>query len=242
MSKNAAVSTVLVMVVVLAVATLGQTRSDRLKALIARSDALLGKDKKDPYEESSNFQIQNAIANPSKYAIYCQASAGFWKGMGDAAASGLAGRRHYSGDYIVIFASNLGLIGMAAHQARQRYEAFDLEDVDPSLYKPSMTLLIQPTGGQMGNVAAAGQIKHTVIRRRKTKREDVIQPKSVKLSPEVYSNLFGAQFVSSSAIVEFDHLGVLDIASRGDVEAVVITTAGERRCWVDNAKIVEMFR
>lgn len=218
-----------------------KSKSDRLKSLVERSRAIAGSDHSDR-AESSNWEIQQALADPGKHAIYCQATAGFWRGMGDAAASGLAGRQHYQGDYIVIFASNLGLIAMAANQAHERYETFDLEDVDPSLYKRSMTLLIRPSAGRMGNVAAAGQIKHVIIRRRKTKREDIIQPKSVELSAEVYSNLFGAEFVASSAIVEFDHRDVLDIASRGDVEAIVVTTAGERRCWVDNAKIKDMFR
>ena len=224
-------------------ATPNKSKSDRLKSLVERSKAVAGTSHSDEMaEESNNYEIQQALADPKKHTVYCQAAAGFWRTMGDTLASEMAGREYYQGDYIVTFASNLGLIAMAANQAHERYEPFDLEDIDPALYQRSMTLLIHPVGQYMGNVAAAGQIKHVVIRRRKTNREDIIQPNSVELSPEVYSNLFGAKFTASSAIVEFDYKNVLDIASRGDVEAVVITTAGERRCWVDNAKIVEMFQ
>lgn len=189
-------------------------------------------EKKVHSKESSNVRIQDAINNPDNYIIDCLAD----QSLGD--------RYRYPSspmEYKVTFVSNLGRIGLAAREAYERFEPFDLDDVDPALYKPSMFLLVQPSGWKASEALHTGKIKHVIIRRRKTQREDIAQPKSVDLSPETYSNLFGAQFTINSAYAEFDHRDVLDIASRGDVAAVVITTKGQYRCWVDNTRIIRMF-
>lgn len=190
---------------------------------------------------ASDSDIQGAILDGKKHLLSCVAKEGFWREFGRGMAEELAGYKHYSGNYHVTFASNLGLVSISSHHRAQRYEQFTVDNVESILRAPSFTLFISANAVSMGDLMAAGQVSHVVIRRRKTKREDVIQPMNVETDGNVYTNLFGAEFVQSTAIVRFNYRGVLDIASRGDVEAVIITSTGERRCWVDNKKVVEMF-
>lgn len=146
------------------------------------------------------------------------------------------------GDYRVSFVSNLGMIRLAAHRAHEKYREFTIADVEDKHYWPSLTLFIRPEVTEVDDIVAAGKIKHVVIRRRKTKREDVIQPKALSVETETFTNLFGATLAANSAVAEFDAEEVLDIASRGDVEAVIVIGNGpERHCWVDSAKLVQTF-
>ena len=192
-------------------------------------------------KKATDAELQQAVNDPEKFLLTCHAKPGFWREFGTALATNMANQTHYTGGYWVTFASNLGLVGLAAHKAKERYEEFKISEVDSILRAPSFTLFASASTASAGNLRAAGEIKHVVIRRRKTKREDVIQPMNVETDANMFNNLFGAQFVQSTAIVRFDYRQVLDIASRGDVEAVIVTTAGERRCWVDNKKIQKMY-
>ena len=130
---------------------------------------------------ATDQQIKQAISAGKKYVVTCLAEPGFWRQIGEATASSLAGKSdYYTGSYRVSFVSNLGLIWAAAERAKARYEEFSIEDIDPLFRIPSLTLIISAVAANAHNLRSAGEVGHVIIRRRKTKREDTLQPLSVK--------------------------------------------------------------
>ena len=184
-------------------------------------------------KEASNYQIQQAISSGVQGKV---------QSLSCTASSSLGDLYRYSDylDYKVTWMSNLGQISAAAKQANDNYQSYTVEDVDPGFYLSSLILVIAPSG-KMSEIMNAGEIKHVVMRRRKTKREEVIQPLEVEISSADYGNLLGANFSANIASARFDPTQVLDLASRGDLEAIIITSKGEKRCWVDNYKLIPMF-
>ena len=184
-------------------------------------------------KEASNYQIQQAISSGVQGKV---------QSLSCTASSSLGDLYKYSDylDYKVTWMSNLGQISAAAKQANANYQSYTVEDVDPGFYLSSLILVIAPSG-KMSEIMNAGEIKHVVMRRRKTKGEEVIQPLEVEISSADYGNLLGANFSANIASARFDPTQVLDLASRGDLEAIIITSKGEKRCWVDNDKLIPMF-
>ena len=85
-------------------------------------------------------------------------------------------------------------------------------------------------GSQNGNsrLSVAPLIEHIVLRTKK-KPEMVLQPESIELEPVVWSNLLGGEVESNRAMAIFSFEGAKDLTP-GDVDVVLITQAGERRC------------
>ncbi len=95
-----------------------------------------------------------------------------------------------------------------------------------------------------GNMIAAAQlaetgVEHMVIRRRgDNEGETMVQPLSLELASErTVSNLFGSSVELQGIVATFASADVRAIAERGDVEAILITTAGEFKCNLDDTRI-----
>ena len=60
---------------------------------------------------------------------------------------------------------------------------------------------------------------------------------SLTLASETATNLFGASMELQGVVATFASADVQAIAARGDVEAILITTAGEFKCNLDDTRI-----
>ena len=92
-----------------------------------------------------------------------------------------------------------------------------------------------------GTIDLAASISHVVIRP-EDREEGVVQPLTFETEPVEFSNLFGAQFTSTRALATFPAEAAPVASEDRDLEVVVITPAGERKCNVDNVDIRRMFQ
>ena len=80
-------------------------------------------------------------------------------------------------------------------------------------------------------------VEHVVLR----PEDPVVQSIELTSDPVVLQNLLGAEFTTTRVFATFPAAAVLDAISERDLEIVIITPNGERRCNVDNDRIYEMF-
>ena len=102
---------------------------------------------------------------------------------------------------------------------------------------------ISPVALNMTGAALLKDIEHVVLRPRGDgKNEHVVQPREVTAAETMtYENLFGASYNATGVLATFDSTPVLEMAQRKDVEVVIITSGGQRKCNIDDKKIRRQF-
>jgi len=175
----------------------------------------------------------------------CVASPGFGENLGKSFAAGLSRTAVTdTGTYKVTFTSHYGQIAMAAAERQRRYQpAPTPADIIEELRLPRLHLWIEPQGDSAvgdGTIDLAAVIEHIVIRAEDRPQQSA-QPLSVKSEPVDFKNLLGAQFTANRAFATFEMESALTLAKERDLEVVVITKSGERRCNVGKDRIRRMF-
>lgn len=177
-----------------------------------------------------NRKLKDLIAD-------CTAKPGFGSRFGSAMVGGL----QPSGAYTVSFATSAGRIALHAAQAKRLYQPFTLTDVTDAMRAPALWLWVEPHDPVRNNAEfqVASPLERVVLR---VKNDDgsVLQPEDMSVEPVAWQNLLGAEFQGTRALVSFD-LEAARALTRGSLEAVLITQAGERRCDIgikDRARIL----
>jgi len=168
----------------------------------------------------------------------CVATPGFGEGMG----ASLAGGIQPIGAYTVTASGAEGRIAFLAADAKRLYKPFGLSDVPPQLRDRSMLFVtVTPHAPKKSSSSydVPSPIERVVLKS-KADPNKVVQPENIELSPLEWGNLMGGKVQGNSAVATFPHSVTKELPP-GDIDIVVITEAGERRCKIgtkDRAKII----
>jgi len=186
-------------------------------------------------QQLSDVQIADAIKagesrNFKHLASDCLATAGFGEKMGGR----MKGALSLTGSFDVTVSTNMGRIAYMAAQAKRLYKSFAIADVTESLKVPGVFVSVEPNAPMMqpggGGARAAAPIERVVLQS-KSKPDAVAQPTSVNLEPVPFMNKDGGkvEVEANRAVAVFDYSAVRQLPA-GDLDVVVITTSGERKC------------
>ncbi|MCC7178269.1 MAG: hypothetical protein IT177_07755 [Acidobacteria bacterium] len=166
-----------------------------------------------------NRKLKDLIAD-------CTAKPGFGSAFGSAMAGGL----QPSGAYDVSFATSAGRVALHAAQAKRLYKPFTRDDVTSDMRQPALWLWVEPQAPVRNNseFRVASPLERVVLRV-KDDEGAVLQPEDMSVEPVAWQNLLGAEFEGTRALVSFDLAAVRGLKP-GNLEAVLVTQAGERRC------------
>jgi hypothetical protein len=169
----------------------------------------------------------------------CSAGVGFGAGLGASMAGGI----QPVGSFMVMTSTAPGRIAFLASDAKRLYKSFTLADVTPEMRDASTVfVMIEPEkpARRQDTYEVPSPIEHVVLKS-KTDGSRVAQPKDVQLSPREWSNLMGGKIEGNAAVATFALADVRELPA-GDIDVVVITQAGERRCKInakDRARVLE---
>jgi hypothetical protein len=175
----------------------------------------------------------------------CVASPGFGESLGASFNAGLnRSAVTNTGTYKVTFTSHYGQVALAAAERQRRYQpAPTIADISEDLRAPRLHLWIEPQGDSAAvdrTVDLAAVIEHVIIRA-EDRPQHSAQPVTMTTEPVGFTNLFGAQFTTNRALATFEMESALTLSKERDLEVVVITKAGERRCNVSKDRVRRMF-
>jgi hypothetical protein len=135
-----------------------------------------------------------------------------------------------NGGYDVAVVGPMGRVALAAQDAKKKYLPFARGNVTDDMRRMTLSVAIDPqppsfTSGVWHHSAPA---THVVVKLKG--REDVVaQPLNVQLVDRSWNNAFGATFTSRGAVATFPAAAFM-LMPPGDIDIVVITDYGERRC------------
>jgi len=176
----------------------------------------------------------------NKVRRYCDARAGFGETLGESLIS--TGTTTL-GKFRVTVSSNIGEIALIAREKKRRYQPVGLEDVPAHLREPAAFISIAPLGDSAaydGQLDLPSMIEHVIVRPQGDK-EGAVQPLAIQMDPTYLQNLFGAVIAANTAVVAFPADAIYEIAQNDDVEIVVITVHGERKCDIGDDDVRRMF-
>jgi hypothetical protein len=154
---------------------------------------------------------------------------------GEAMTASRAGGIQRDGTYTVTVATAGGEIAYRAEAARRLSRPFTLDEVTDDMRAEGVAVLVEPDPPAMSKTGAttktsvAGLIQYVQIKS-KAQVAAVVQPERVDAQPVEWSTL-GEVVRSNRAAARFS-LAQLQQLGAGDVEIVVATHDGERRCTV----------
>lgn len=166
----------------------------------------------------------------------CSAGPGFGAGMTAAMAGGV----QPTGYFNVIVSRAAGRIAYLAADAKRLYKPFAVADVSQELRSDSTVFVtVVPDKPKRNNntIDVASPIDHVVLR---GPNAMVVQPTNTSLTPMEWSNLMGGKVEANSAVATFEAAAVSNLPA-GDIDVVVITAAGERRCKVGRGDRARLF-
>lgn len=175
----------------------------------------------------------------NKVRRYCDARAGFGQILGQSLMN--TGTTTL-GRFRATMSSNIGEIALIAYEKKRKYQPVGLEDVPAGLREPAAFVSIAPLGDSVadGQVDLPSLIEHVIVRP-KGNKDGAVQPLNIQTNPTYLQNLFGAVIAANTAVVSFPAQAIYEIAQNDDVEIVVITAAGERKCDINDDDIRRMF-
>lgn len=216
-----------------------------MRRLIFLTATIIGSATQLAWAQSLNdAAVEAAIkaATAKKYAwdipgtAFCSAGVGF----GGNFAASMAGGVQPTGNYSVLLARAAGRVGFAAQQAKRLYKKFGPADVTQDLRDDSVVSVIlepnKPTLRQ-NTYDVASPLEHMVIRTKGT--PTALQPTGFAITPVEWGNLMGGRVQGTNATATFP-LGAVRELPPGDLEIVLVTQAGERKCKIsakDRAKV-----
>jgi hypothetical protein len=157
----------------------------------------------------------------------CVAGTGFGEGF----SAQLAGGVQPTGSYDVTLTGAAGRIATEAAHAKRLYRSFGVDDATAEMRDASAIFVIAtPRAPQrsQNTYDVASPIQHIVLKAR-TSTDRVAQPLEMEIEPVEWGNLMGATVRGTSAVATFAAADVRALPP-GDVEIVLVTEAGERRC------------
>jgi len=162
-------------------------------------------------------------------------------GFGEDFAAGLAGGLQHNGSYSVTVSTNAGRIAYMAASAKRLYKKFTPDNMTDELRTPSVFVNVEPNKPPRGRneVSVPAPIQHVVLKS-KAKPEAVAQPTKLDTEQVAFSNLLGATLDASRAVAIFDLVAVRELPA-GDVDVVIVTAAGERRCKIGGKDRARLF-
>ena len=173
---------------------------------------------------------------------------GFWNKLNEALSSveGAYGSYHGIRKFSITGQSPLARVAHLVQAAQARYmpvPAADDDEVQGILGDDVFTVWVLPnSGGSMITAARLADtgVEHLVIRPRGDKEgRQTVQPLTIDVAgSDTTSNLFGATVELEGVIASFESAAVIEIARDADVEVVLITTAGEFKCNLDDTRIL----
>lgn len=167
----------------------------------------------------------------------CNATEGFGASM----ASAFVGGIQPNGAFTVITALAQGRIAFAAAESKRLYKPFSLVDVPPELRATGTVFVtaVPHAPTHSGNhVSVASPIEHIVLKAKHGTA--TVQPTSVTFEPIEWSNLLGGTVSANSAIATFPMAEVRELPL-GEIDVVLVTVAGERRCKIGNRDRARLF-
>jgi hypothetical protein len=158
----------------------------------------------------------------------CVATAGFGEGLGAALAGGI----QPDGAFSVVVSANLGRIAFMASEAKRLYKPLSIADIPEELRTPAVFVFVDPhKPSRSQNTYSVASPVERVVLKAKTKPDAVVQPEKFETEPVEWSNLLGGKVEANRALALFPMEAARNLP-QGDVDVVVITQAGERRCKV----------
>lgn len=178
----------------------------------------------------TDAQVAAAIkAGESKkakdYVSSCAATAGF--GAFVVAGKGV----QPLGSISLAASTNFGRIAMMAENGKRLYKPLRLEDVDADLRgTPLVFVHAEPDDPDRndGRIDVAPPIEHIVLKS-KVDESRVLQPIDLSMEPVEWKNLVGGSVTSNRATATFSLAEFMALPA-GDIDIVIVTPHGERRC------------
>ena len=170
------------------------------------------------------FSAQMAGAEP--FVSSCTAKPAF----GEAFHNALRVGPDVSGRYRVHVTTTTGYLALAAQQAKRTYQPFEPSAAD---LEPWLWVVVVPEDPYLSNgTLTITPPAEVVVLRSKTKADDppVLQATTSTTDQIVWQNLLGATFTGTVVTLQFDPDDAMSLLSVADVDVVIVTTAGERRC------------
>jgi hypothetical protein len=135
-----------------------------------------------------------------------------------------------NGSFDIFVMGPIGRVAFAAQQAKAKYLSFTLENVTDQMRTLDMAVVATPqppeiVGGTWHRTAAA---THVVLKHKKH-QDIVMQPSSLELTRHEWGNAVGGKFDGQGATAVFN-AAAFHALPPGDVDVVVVTDGGERRC------------
>ena len=208
-----------------------------------------------PYSaEDLGFALEQGLrGDADRLQDSCDASVGgFWNKLNEALQStqGADGSYHGVRRFRITGQPPLARVAWHAEQSKKQYRPMPLPDDEAVLdmvRDDIFTVWANPdTGGSMITAARLADtgVEHLVLRPRGDKDgRQAIQPIFIELAGEQTArNLFGATVELEGVVASFDSQEVIEIAKEADVEAVLITSAGEFKCNLDDNRILRGYR
>lgn len=204
--------------------------------VIASSASLSAQSMSDAEVEAAIAAGQNKKAY-NKLAVECIAAPGFGEGF----AAQMAGGMQSTGTYEVTLVTNIGRVAFLAAEAKRLYKPFSVQDVPYDLRAPALSVFVEPRNPNrsQSTVSVAAPIQRIVIRSRKMP-DAFAPPETFETDPVIWRNLLGGQVDNNRALATFSMESVSQLPD-GDLEVVVIATAGERRCRVFPKERTKLF-
>ncbi len=165
----------------------------------------------------------------------CVATAGFGEGV----AANIAGGLQRDGSYDVTVSGSAGRVAFMAAEARRLYKKFNLASVTEELREPAIVVAVIPQqpATTKEKISVAAPIEHVVLKSKINL--EATQPERVDLEPVEWSNLMGGKVAGNRAVASFDFNTVRQLP--GDIDVVVITPLGERRCKIGSKDRLKLF-
>ena len=152
-------------------------------------------------------------------------------GYGESIGASMAGGVQRTGAFNVVVSTAPGRIAGAAADAKRLYKPFSVDTV-PSEMRDISTVFVtavpQKPKASGNTIDVASPIERIVLKS-KTNPAAVVQPERVEVEPVEWANLVGGKVQANSAWATFP-IGSIRELPAGDVDVVLITEAGERRC------------
>ncbi len=193
-------------------------------------------------QSSSETEVESAIkiglaGKLGDLFVACDVGAGFLQEVAIGSTSGNTGTVP-TGKYHIQLSTNLGMIAMAASQAKQKYKPYGRSDVRDKFLKPAVYVDIFPsdpveTKNALGVVLQLGvtpRLSHVVLKS-SAKDGTAAQPENLVVTPVPWTR--GGSSVESTkgeATFAFDAVTAMP---PGNFNIIVVTEAGERKCKVN---------
>jgi hypothetical protein len=191
----------------------------------------------------TDAQIDEAIkAGQSKkfsqHVSDCTAGAGFGADL----AANMAGGVQDNGAYNVTISANFGRVAFLAANAKRLYLPFSGASVpEPIRTAPTVFVHAEPQNPSRSDktISVAAPVERIVIKS-KTVETAVLQPVTFETEPVEWSNLLGGKVQGNRGIATFSLAEFLELPP-GDIDIVLVTTGGERRCKIGKGDQTKIF-